>query len=80
MATASVQSPWLKATEARAYLRMDCADFSRKLNTGEIRSVKRGNTRFCKTTWLDEWMESLPSGAKVPEALSMVASGRTSTG
>lgn len=67
--TTTVTSPWLTAHQGRKYLKMQESEFAAKLNTGEIRSVKRGRTRYVKTEWLDQWMESLPSGAKVPAAL-----------
>ena len=64
MATrASIQSPWLKASQARAYLQIDNAALTQLLNTGAIPSVRRGNTRFVHTADLDAWMRSLPSGA-----------------
>ncbi len=64
MATrASIQSPWLKASQARAYLQIDNAMLTQLLNTGTIPSVRRGNTRFVHTADLDAWMRSLPSGA-----------------
>jgi excisionase family DNA binding protein len=58
-----VQSPWLKATEAREYLRISNNEFRRLIKNGEIRSVVRGNTTFVRTEWLDSYMMSLPSGA-----------------
>jgi excisionase family DNA binding protein len=58
-----VQSPWLKATEAREYLRISNNEFRRLIKNGEIRSVVRGNTTFVQVTWLDEYMLRQPSGA-----------------
>ena len=69
-----VQSPWLKATEAREYLRISNNEFRRLIKNGEIRSVVRGNTTFIKVAWLDEFMEALPSGAS---PLATVAGGST---
>jgi hypothetical protein len=66
---ATIQSPWLKQSQARAYLQIGMNELVRKLDTGEIKSVRRGNTRFVHTSWLDEWMMRQPSGAKVPAAL-----------
>jgi hypothetical protein len=65
----SVTSPWLKQSQARVYLQISATELSRKIATGEIKAVRRGNTIFTRTEWLDAWMESLPSAAKVPAAL-----------
>lgn len=65
----SVTSPWLKQSQARQYLQISATELSRKIATGEIKAVRRGNTIFTRTEWLDAWMESLPSAAKVPAAL-----------
>ena len=65
----SVTSPWLKQSQARAYLQISATELSRKIATGEIKAVRRGNTIFTRTEWLDAWMESLPSAAKIPSAL-----------
>ena len=69
-----VQSPWLKATEAREYLRIGNNEFRRLIKSGAIRSVVRGNTTFVRTEWLDSYMEGLPSGAS---PLATVAGGST---
>ena len=58
-----VPSPWLKLSQARAYLQMDNNELRRLVKSGEIRSVVRGRTTFVRATWLDAYMESLPSGA-----------------
>ena len=65
----TIQSPWLTANQAKAYLQIREETLRELLNRGEIRSVRRGNTRFVHTSWLDEWMLKQPSGAKVPAAL-----------
>ena len=65
----NVTSPWLKQSQARVYLQIGMNELVEKLDTGEIKSVRRGNTRFVHTSWLDEWMLKQPSGAKVPAAL-----------
>jgi hypothetical protein len=65
----NVTSPWLKQSQARVYLQISATELSRKIATGEIKAVRRGNTIFTRTEWLDAWMESLPSAAKVPAAL-----------
>jgi hypothetical protein len=51
------------------YLQISATELSRKIATGEIKAVRRGNTIFMRTEWLDAWMESLPSAAKIPAAL-----------
>jgi hypothetical protein len=65
----TVTSPWLKQSQARQYLQISATELSRKIATGEIKAVRRGNTIFMRTEWLDAWMESLPSAAKIPSAL-----------
>ena len=67
---ATIQSPWLKQSQARQYLQISATELSRKIATGEIKAVRRGNTIFTRTEWLDAWMESLPSAARVPSALA----------
>ncbi len=58
-----VQSPWLTATEADAYVHQSHSTVGRLCKAGIIKSRKIGGTRFVHTDWLDEWMESQPSGA-----------------
>jgi len=66
----SVVSPWLTVPQAAAYIQMDVQPFRQLVYSGEIPSRKRSEKRiFVKTDWLDEYMEALPSGAKVPEVL-----------
>ena len=65
----SVTSPWLKQSQARAYLQISATTLSSLIASGEIRAVKRGNTIFMHTSWLDQYMLSQPSAAKVPAAL-----------
>lgn len=65
----NVTSPWLTANQAKAYLQIREETLRELLNRGEIKSVRRGKTRFVHTSWLDEWMLKQPSGAKVPAAL-----------
>jgi hypothetical protein len=64
-----VPSPWLKLSQARVYLQMDNNELRKLVKSGAIRSVVRGKTTYVRTTWLDEYMESLPSGARVPAVL-----------
>lgn len=66
------QSPWLTVPEAAQYLRM-CKDSVYALvRSGKLRSVQRDKRVFTRITWLDEYMESLPSGAnKVATALKL---------
>lgn len=66
----TVASPWLTKNQARAYLQIDIHELNALINSGKIRSVRRGKRSvFVKAEWLDNWMESLPSGAKIPSAL-----------
>ena len=65
----NVASPWLTANQAKAYLQIREETLRELLNRGEIKSVRRGKTRFVHTSWLDEWMMKQPSGAMVPAAL-----------
>ena len=58
-----VQSPWLKISQARAYLQMDNNELRRLVKAGTIPSHKRGNTTFVHASDLDAYMRSLPSGA-----------------
>lgn len=58
-----VQSPWLKVSQARAYLQMDNNELRRLVKAGIIPSHKRGNTTFVHTADLDTYMRGLPSGA-----------------
>lgn len=60
---ACVQSPWLKLSQARAYLQMDNNALRRLVKAGTIPSHKRGCTVFVHTADLDAYMRSLPSGA-----------------
>ena len=63
-------SPWLTVPQAAAYVQMDVQPFRQLVYSGAIPSRKRSEKRiFVKTDWLDEYMEALPSGAKVPEVL-----------
>lgn len=65
-----VTSPWLTVPQAAAYIQMDVQPFRQLVYSGTIPSRKRSEKRiFVKTDWLDEYMEALPSGAKVPEVL-----------
>jgi hypothetical protein len=42
------------------------------VRSGKLRSVQRDKRVFTRITWLDEYMESLPSGAnKVATALKL---------
>ena len=67
---ATIQSPWLTKNQARQYLQIDIHELNRLIDSGKIRAVRRGpRTVFTRTEWLDAWMESLPSAAKVPAAL-----------
>jgi excisionase family DNA binding protein len=66
---ATIQSPWLKQSQARVYLQISATTLSSLIATGEIRAVRRGNTVFMHTSWLDQYMLSQPSAAKVPAAL-----------
>ena len=66
---ATIQSPWLKQSQARAYLQISATTLSSLIASGEIRAVKRGNTIFMHTSWLDQYMLSQPSAAKIPAAL-----------
>ena len=66
----NVTSPWLTKNQARQYLQIDIHELDKLIDSGKIRAVRRGKrTVFTKTEWLDAWMESLPSAAKVPAAL-----------
>jgi excisionase family DNA binding protein len=65
----AIQSPWLKQSQARVYLQISATTLSSLIATGEIRAVRRGNTVFMHTSWLDQYMLSQPSAAKVPSAL-----------
>lgn len=65
----AIQSPWLKQSQARAYLQISATTLSSLIASGEIRAVRRGNTIFVHTSWLDQYMLSQPSAAKVPSAL-----------
>lgn len=67
--TEFVPSPWLRLSQARVYLQMDNNELRKLVKSGAIRSVVRGKTTYVRTTWLDEYMESLPSGARVPAVL-----------
>lgn len=58
-----VQSPWLKLSQARAYLQMGNSELRALVKAGTIPSYKRGKTVFVNTADLDTWMRSLPSGA-----------------
>lgn len=58
-----VQSPWLKLSQAREYLQMGNTELRALVKAGTIRSVVRGRTTFVHVTWLDDYMERLPSGA-----------------
>lgn len=62
-------SPWLSTREGATYLRMGFGEFRKVVARGEVPSYHRGNTNFVCTDDLDEWMRSLPSGAKVPPVL-----------
>jgi hypothetical protein len=63
-------SPWLTVPQAAAYVQMDVQPFRQLVYSGAIPSRKRSEKRiFIHATWLDEYMEALPSGAKVPEVL-----------
>ena len=65
-----VVSPWLTVPQAAAYIQMDVQPFRQLVYSGTIPSRKRSEKRiFIHTAWLDEYMEALPSGAKVPEVL-----------
>lgn len=64
------RSPWLTVTEGATYVRMRVPEFRAKVDSGEIPSCRRSErARFVDARILDEMMRSLPSGAKVPEAL-----------
>ena len=66
----SVMSPWLTLPQAAAYIQMDVQPFRQLVYSGAIQSRKRSEKRiFVKADWLDEYMDALPSGAKVPEIL-----------
>ena len=66
----SVTSPWLTKNQARQYLQIDIHELNNLIDSGKIRAVRRGpRTVFTRTEWLDAWMESLPSAAKIPSAL-----------
>ena len=66
----SVTSPWLTKNQARQYLQNHIHELDKLIDSGKIRAVRRGpRTVFTRTEWLDAWMESLPSAAKVPAAL-----------
>lgn len=67
----TITSPWLTKNQARQYLKIDIHELNALINSGRIRSVRRGERSvFVKAQWLDDWMESLPSAAKVPAALA----------
>ena len=66
----TVTSPWLTKNQARQYLQIDIHELNNLIDSGKIRAVRRGpRTVFTRIEWLDAWMESLPSAAKVPAAL-----------
>lgn len=68
--TKSVTSPWLTLPQAARYIQMDLQTFRKLVYGGAIPSRKRSEKRiFVKTDWLDEYMDALPSGARVPEVL-----------
>lgn len=71
----AIESPWLRAEQAREYLQIGNNKLSRLLNTGEIPSYKRGNTRFVHADDLDAYMRSLPSGAN-PVAQALATTSR----
>lgn len=58
-----VPSPWLKLSQARAYLQMGNSELRALVKAGTIPSYKRGKTVFVNSADLDTWMRGLPSGA-----------------
>ena len=74
MDATSVPSPWLTVPEAARYLRMTKDGAYALVRSGRLRSVRRDTRTFVRVTWLDEYMESLPSGAcAMAEALTTSA-------
>lgn len=68
-----VQTPWLTVAQAAKYCHMRKPDMQRLVASGKIESRRRGERgRFIHTSWLDEYMMGLPSGAMVPEVLRAV--------
>lgn len=66
-----VQTPWLTVPQAARYIQMDVKEFRPLVYSGKIKSRRRSEKRiFVHTSWLDEYMMGLPSGAKVPEILA----------
>lgn len=55
-------SPWLTATQADRYVHQRQGTVSRLCKAGVIESRKVGSTRYVRTDWLDEWMESQEDG------------------
>lgn len=60
---ATVPSPWLKLSQARAYLQIDNNELRQLVKAGTIPSYKRNRTVFVHAADLDTWMRSHPSGA-----------------
>ena len=59
-----IESPWLTATQADAYVHRRRGTVSRLCKAGIIESRKVGRTRYVHTAWLDEWMLSQPLGVE----------------
>lgn len=65
-----VDTPWLTLPQAAGYVQMAPQELRELVYAGAIPSHARSEKRvFVHTGDLDEYMRSLPSGARVPEGL-----------